>query len=485
VNLFRRVVFYFLFLLYLVLCPLIIFYALGYIFTPKLEEGFAKTGLIRVETLPSGASVWIANKRFSEKTPATIRNLLAGDYDIRISLAGHRPWIRRITVEPGKAASFSHVLLVPRKLDPRPLITGPFTGLYPVPGTRFLLLKGSELAGDLRAFDWKNETVSWVFPKPFPFANAKLVRIFTANESPFILVQIEHAGGMKFLGYSLDKDKSEAQDLSGLFKERAPDEILWEGAKPDYLFVRYDRNVSRIDLEKMKVLPGFFQNVRGVGIFKGKIYALSGPSIVRTNFNAKPGDETFVESGAFLEDLFREDGKFKIDFISHNTICISSEKGEFFSNALPYRFVEEGVRGYHAAPEGRKVVLWQERRVGILDLEKPERKKEFFERGPEIKWVFDRAADVRDAYFVYDAAYILFSDRGEVFLAPVKEEGSSAEKPIKICEGAAIFYSEKTGALYYLEPSQGHFMALQLLPEGIKLSRLITELEKETQEMMK
>lgn len=484
-NLFRRVVFYFLFLLYLVLCPLIIFYALGYIFTPKLEEGFAKTGLVRIETLPSGASVLIANKRFSEKTPTTIRNLLAGDYDIRISLAGYRPWARRVKVEPGKAANFTRVLLVPQKLDPRLLDAGFFTALWPVPGTHFLFLKSSELVGDLRVFDWKDEAVRWVLPKPSPFINAKLVKVFTANESPFIVLQIEHAGGIKFLGCSLDKDKPEAEDLSGLFKEGPPDEILWEGARPDYLFARYGQSVSRLDLEKRQVLPDFLQKVMGIGIFKGKIYALSGSSFFRVNLGARPGDETLVENGSFLENLFRKDGKFKIDFISHNTICISSEKGEFFSNALPYRFAEEGVRGYQTASEGRKVVLWQAGRVGILDFEKPERKKEFFERGPEIEWVFDKGADVRDAYFVYEAAYVLFGDGQEVFLAPVKEERGPVEKLVKTREGTAVFYSERTGELYYLEPSRGHFMALRLLPGGISLSRVISELEKETQEMMK
>ena len=109
---FRKILFYFFLALYLVLCPIIILYAFGYIFTPKVEEGFAKTGLIHIETLPENAFISIANKHYAETTPATIRNLLPGSYDVKILLRGYRPWDRMVQVEPGKAVNFEKVLLV-------------------------------------------------------------------------------------------------------------------------------------------------------------------------------------------------------------------------------------------------------------------------------------------------------------------------------------------------------------------------------------
>ena len=99
----RKVLFYFFFALYLILCPVIIFYAFGYILTPKFEEGFVKTGLIHIESLPDNAFLSISNRRYIEKTPATIRNLMAGAYDVKLTLDGYRPWARRTYVEPGKA----------------------------------------------------------------------------------------------------------------------------------------------------------------------------------------------------------------------------------------------------------------------------------------------------------------------------------------------------------------------------------------------
>ena len=477
----RTVVFYFFLALYLFLCPVIIFYAFGYILAPKVEEGFVKTGLIHVESLPENASLFVANRRYVEKTPATIRNLLAGAYDVKLTLPGYRSWVRTVRVEPGRASNFSKILLIPKKLKIRTLIAEPFESLQAVPGTRFLILKGSGSAGDLKVFDWRNDSVRQLLPEGSPFASGKLERIFSVKDSSLVLIRVRTVEGEKYVGCFLDKEKPEVKDLSGLFQSGEPEEVLWEGNRPDYLFALYQGSLSRLDLEKEGVLPGFFKKVRGFGLLRGKVYALCGASLVRASFNAKLGDKTLVECGVFLENLFRGEEKFRLDFISNNTICFRGEKGELFSNALPYRFVSEGVRGYQPDDEGRKILLWQKNRLGVLDFEKPERKKEFFERGPEIEWVVEKGQDIYQAYFVYDASHVLYVDNNQVFLSRLEERGVTPERLVPVRGGSAVFYAEKTGRLYYLEASSGHLASVDILPEGITFSGVIGEIEKETQ----
>jgi hypothetical protein len=185
-----------------VLCPIVIFYAFGYIFTPKVEEKFVKTGLIHIETLPSSASVSIAQKRLLEKTPATIRNLLAGQYDVRIFLNGYRPWKRKVTVEPGKAVNAENILLIPQKLKPD-LDRTAFRRSLAYSGDPLLLLKGSELAGGLKVFDWKNEKFRSVLPEGSPLHPPSLRRFLCLKRALLFWFRYKDPEDIFFWGANL------------------------------------------------------------------------------------------------------------------------------------------------------------------------------------------------------------------------------------------------------------------------------------------
>ncbi len=481
----RKILFYFFVVLYLVLCPLIILYALGYIFTPKVEEGFAKTGLMHFETLPTGASISVANKQYAEKTPTTVRNLLAGAYNVTLSRAGYRPWTRQIRIAPGKAVAFDKILLMPQELKVKTLVSQPFDDLLSVPATRFLLLFKSKRAGDVSVFDWKDETARPLLSANAPFRDAAVIRYFMIKKSSFVLFLVKMGEQTRFLGCQLDKEKPEVKDLSGLFRRGTPSEVRWEGDNPDDLFALYSGNLDRADLKKMKVRKNLLEGIQGFDLFRGKIFALRDCTLLQMDSNGEKGEEAVAEKGVFMENLFRDTGAFKIDFISGRTLCFLGATGEFFANELPYRFVSVGLKGYQPDDGGRKIALWQKERLGVLDFTKEARKKELFERGPEIDWIYEGGEAIAQAYFVYGTSHVLFRDQAEVFLAPVGESGAAAEALVKVREKSAVFYSDKTGRLYYLEPGQGYLVAADILPEWPGLSGMFPEFEAPGQEAAK
>ena len=112
--------------LYLLVCPLVVGYALGYLFKPGSPQGIVKTGLIHLSTAPSGAIVTVEGRRFNEQTPTMIRNLLPGNYRVRDLLEDHKPWERVVSVEAGKAAVFEHILLFPNHSQPSRLLEGKY-----------------------------------------------------------------------------------------------------------------------------------------------------------------------------------------------------------------------------------------------------------------------------------------------------------------------------------------------------------------------
>ena len=99
----RKILFYLLTALYFVLCPLTILYALGYLFSPGTGQGIVKTGLISLSSAPPNASVYLENRRYTQKTPTVLRDLLPGNYSVKLVLKDHEPWVQTVPVEAKKA----------------------------------------------------------------------------------------------------------------------------------------------------------------------------------------------------------------------------------------------------------------------------------------------------------------------------------------------------------------------------------------------
>lgn len=473
----RRVLCYFLVAVYLVLCPLLILYGFGYIFTPKVPEGLVKTGLLHLHSLPEGASIYVGKKQTIEKTPATIRNLLPAEYEVKVSRSGYRPWQRKIPIAAGKAVAFDKILLLPKELKKRCLLAQSFENLEPVKDTPFLLLFKSKVAGDVTVFNWREETVRPLLTEDSPFRRAVWAKTFTMRKSTAVLALVKTGGESHFLWCELDKDIVVVKDLSALFKLGEPSEVRWEGDNPESILALYENRLHRLDLKRKVLLESLLEGVQGFDLFRGKIFALRASSIIQMNADGERGSERVIEKGIFLENLFRDAGTFKMDFISGRAVCFWGPRGEFFTNELPYRFVSEGLLGYEPDAAGRKLVLWQKERLGILDFTKAMRRKGLFERGPEIEWIFEKKGEIRQAYFVYGTSQALFCDGREAVLIPTGEVDAPVERLVEVWNQSTVFYSESTGKLYYLEPSQGHFFAAEILPEWPGLPGVFSEFE--------
>ncbi|GEM_PF-5058783 len=165
----RRALFYFFSAVYCVVCPLIVLYALGYIFEPGAGKGLEKTGLIHLATLPVGATIRLENKRFTEKTPASITGLLPGNYQVEIFLKDYRTWTRTIRVGAEKAAHFEKILLLPDSWEKELLSAEEFTDLIAAGDDRFLFLAKGPVYRDLFLYDLKKKNFSSVAAEDSPF----------------------------------------------------------------------------------------------------------------------------------------------------------------------------------------------------------------------------------------------------------------------------------------------------------------------------
>lgn len=92
--------------------PFILSSALSYKFNPRIFR-FAKAGLIALKTQPQGADIYLNGALLNEKTPATINELLPGEYNLRLELEDYSPWSAVVNVEAGNVRKMDKIILFP------------------------------------------------------------------------------------------------------------------------------------------------------------------------------------------------------------------------------------------------------------------------------------------------------------------------------------------------------------------------------------
>ncbi len=478
----RRVVFYFLLAVYVILCPLTILYALGYFYKPGLELGIIRTGLIYLSTAPPGASVYFGNKRFRRKTPAVIPHLPPGDYAVKVLLKNHKPWARTIPVEAEKATVMERILLLPEQWKIEPLSRESFDRLLPLPGSRFFLLQRGPRAADLFVYDWKEESYGPLLPRRSIFRDAAILSYFSMPESPTLLLKVNFRGSEKYLWIDFRRKKRRIEDLTVLFPE-TPHHIEWDGQAKHLIFSSQNGIVSRLDLISKSLDRFFAEAIRGYGLSHGQIYLLKKePLFLRMDLNGE-NREPLLKDPALIQSLFGEK-PFRIEVLSKDLIVFLGEEGELLANRLPYRFVEGGVKGLEFQPEEERLLFWTGHEIGVLDFSEAEEDEEIFERGPRRVWVFREGKKIEQAFWVYEGSHVLFRDENEVFLLELE----TYEKPhvhslLEVKKGSSVFYSEAAGKLYYLENAAARLASLELLPRREILPLTFPQLREERKRM--
>ena len=104
-------------LVFFVVAPAVLLYTNGYSYNWK-KIRFEKTGLLVVETVPSGAQVYVNDKLQPQKTPLTVSRLLPDDYALRLEHPGYLAWRKTVPVRSTES-TFVKGLIMFREVLPR------------------------------------------------------------------------------------------------------------------------------------------------------------------------------------------------------------------------------------------------------------------------------------------------------------------------------------------------------------------------------
>jgi len=504
---------------YLALCPLTILYALGYLFRPGAEGGLVKTGLIYLSTAPPGASVYLGNQRYTQRTPTVLRDLVPGDYPVKLVLKDHQPWMQTVPVEAERATVLERVLLLPTTRSQRVLLLGPFEQLIPIPGSRFLLLTYGPTTADVIVYDTRDD-VSWpLLPMESSVRGARILSHVEVDDSPCVLFRVETREGEKFLWVELRPEANRAEDLTPFIPE-TPQHVAWDPLDRRGFFALHNGQLNRVDLSAKAIYPDIAGAVLGFGTFEKSLYVLHNDGLLeRMDVDGKHAEPLASETWVPRTHLGIK-GPVQVVAMSEDNMMLWGARGELLTNRFPYQLAERGVQGMEVDPKREQALVWEKDALGIVRFSQG-LKDEALEGFPTLRWVFTpyhgeatpvpsatasgslaeesratarvttgrnegvvpessphvgtgstrgagftRGNRIEQAFWAYEGSHIVFHDADHVLLLEVETYG----KPhlydlLQVKRKSFVMYSDEAGTLYFLDAATGALASLEVLPK--------------------
>ena len=463
-RLLRRLVFWVFAAAYLTLCPLTILSALGYLVKPGAGGGLVKTGLIYLSTAPPGASVYLGSQRYTQRTPTVLRDLVPGDYPMRLALRGHQPWMQTVPVEAERATVLERVLLLPKTRPQQVLRPGPFEQLLPMPGTRFLLLTTGPTIADVTVYDTKDDA-SWpLLPTESSLRDARILSHVAVNDSPCLLFRVEAREGERWVWVELKPEVNRAADLTALLPE-TPQQVGWDPLDRRTLFTLHGDRLDRMELATRAIYPDTARSILGFGAFEKALYVLHDDGLIeRMDVDGKHPEPLPAETWLPRSRLGIR-GPVQVTAVSRENLLLLGARGELLTNRFPYRLSEKGVQGIEVDPKREQALVWGKEMLGIVSFSRGS-KDEALEGFPTLRWIFTRGNRIEQAFWVYEGSHVVFRDADHVLLLEVDTYG----KPylydlLQVKRKSFMMYSEAAGTLYFLGAATGALAALEVLPK--------------------
>jgi len=457
----RKSLFYFFAGVYIIFCPLLLLYTLGF-FSDAARPAGSEAG-VYLDSLPQGASVFLENSRFIKTTPTTLEPLLAGNYTLTLKLKNYHDLRYQFHLNKQQRISISHALFSPRQRVARRLIKKPFEDLIPLYGSDYFLLREGEFIEDYFIYNWETQDIRPLMAKKILPWGTKVLGVFTVRGSAAVVLRCSALGLVKYAFALPQHDSIIFRDITDLVGQDEPQRISWDPADASQLFLFNDGHINRLDMNENALYENFLEEVRGLGVFNRHVYVVTDINSLKRYDYHKEDLKILINDPLQGNFIFKSKGFFAIEPLFKNYMMFIGQSGDLALNEVPYRFVESGVKGVVFHPPSRRLLFWQDEKIGMIDMSK----EEFgFKEALTVTWLFQGARELNQLFWVYDGSHVLGKDQDQVFLFELNSKGLTRLFPVVTTKAlTSIYYTDKAGMLYYLEPKTGNLVCTKILFE--------------------
>lgn len=240
-------------LVFCILAPLVLLYALGYRLDIKTGQ-LVRTGVFVLASKPNRASILLNGALAAEKTNARIDAVVAGSYKVQVQKDGYREWEKTLRVNPGESTIADHIVLFKDVLTPQTAFTqNDLQDVRKVKDDTFLLVQQSGATATLSY--WFRQQTAPVLLGTFP-GTLRIIAVHAPAEK--VLLQRTENGMSEYLigdlspylGLNMQTAVRMPVQILGTLATVDAQKISWDVQNEHILWVLKDQQLIQFNIEE-------------------------------------------------------------------------------------------------------------------------------------------------------------------------------------------------------------------------------------------
>ncbi len=288
----RAAAFYISVMLFFITLPILLSYSLGYRIDYRALKVY-KTGIIFINSKPSGAAIYINDRLYNSVTPAQIEELKPGVYKVKVKREGFYPWEEDLVVRPNMATKADSIILFPimqemNRINDRPVYDFAVSdrgSIYYL--TESGLYRSDSDGSDIKKLSPYSKWPRNILRKRFSPDGDKIL-CFSEKEVMIIYLNLNR---------ELTKDGESAGVENILITEEPIIDVFWYTGS-GYIIVVTEKYINVVELR-----GGGKRNIATLYKFNAKPHAVSYDSNNGSLYFMDRGKENFSKDGSYLYRL--------------------------------------------------------------------------------------------------------------------------------------------------------------------------------------
>lgn len=476
----RKILFWFIFLLFLVTTPVAVLYSQGYRFDQN-RMIFVHSGSITLKPLPTSVNVFVDGKPQSTNNldiinnSVTVGGLRPGNYQLRVASDGYGSWEKNVEVHSGLSTEFWNIVLIPDNPELKEIESQNVSRFFPSPfGKKVAYIENLENSLNLWIIDFKKNEKQLVYSKKNISAYDDQFENIEWNFKEDLFLAPVLKDSRKDYIIASASGEFEPYYLSEISALKNMDKARWSPKEKNvfYFLAKEDgeekSNLYRINLDEKKpflVLP----EVVTYDFSQKSIYYLEESNILFKS-DLEGGNATQINNNQLMDQPAGE--KARLIVYDEDRQALISQEGDLFvhnngSQDL-FRKVASSVQGVQFSDDGKKLLFWGNNEISTMFLRKWEVQP--YRDENEIQTIIRVSSPLENVFWYRDYEHIFFSVKNKIKLLELdpRDRRICSDVLENNLDDFPATYDAGNGYYYFLKDSNGDKKIFYFsLPENI------------------